>query len=183
MALNSTMYKAELTISDMDRHYYHEHHLNLAKHPSETDERLMVRILAFALFADEALLFGKGIGGEDEPALWRKDMTGEIELWIEVGLPDERRIRKGCGKSKHVVVIMYGRNNAAELWWEQNRKELSTRENLSVIQLASEATEALAGLTDRTMKLSCTTEAGQVMMMNETVTVAIEPIFLQRAAQ
>ena len=92
MALNSTIYKVELQISDMDRHYYATHALTLARHPSETEERLMVRLLAFALYADERLEFGKGISDEDEPALWRKAYTDEIELWIEVGQPDETRI-------------------------------------------------------------------------------------------
>jgi uncharacterized protein YaeQ len=110
MALNSTIYKVELQISDMDRHYYATHALTLARHPSETEERLMVRLLAFALYADDRLEFGKGISDEDEPALWRKAYTDEIELWIELGQPDETRIRKACGRSRQVVVINYGGN-------------------------------------------------------------------------
>jgi hypothetical protein len=100
MALKSTIYKAELQIADMDRHYYAQHSLTLAKHPSETEERLMVRLIAFALFANESLTFGKGLSDDDEPDLWQKDLTGAIELWMNVGLPDEREIRKACGRAK-----------------------------------------------------------------------------------
>jgi uncharacterized protein YaeQ len=108
MAIKATVFKADLQIADMDRHYYAGHALTLARHPSETDERMMVRLLAFALFADDALTFGKGMSSDDEPDLWHKDLTGEIKRWIEVGLPDERAIRKACGRGD-VVVISYGR--------------------------------------------------------------------------
>jgi len=100
MALNATIYKAELQVSDMDRHYYATHTLTVARHPSETVERLMVRLLAFALYADERLEFGKGLSDGDEPALWRKAYSGDIEQWIELGQPDEARIRKACGRKR-----------------------------------------------------------------------------------
>ncbi len=97
MALKATIFKAELQIADMDRNYYRDHSLTLARHPSETDERLMVRLLVFALHAGEALSFGRGLSAEDEPDLWERDLTGSITTWIDVGLPDERRLRKACG--------------------------------------------------------------------------------------
>ena len=97
MALKATVYKADLSISDLDRNYYHDHALTLAQHPSETDERMMVRLVAFALNASERLEFGKGLSNEEEPALWRKSLSGDVELWIDVGHPDERRLRKACG--------------------------------------------------------------------------------------
>jgi uncharacterized protein YaeQ len=105
MAPKATIVKAELQVTDMDRHYYALHNLTLAQHPSETVERLMVRLLAFALHADERLEFGRGLSDEDEPALWRRDYTGDIEQWIEVGQPDESRIRKACGRAQQVVVV------------------------------------------------------------------------------
>src|SRR5690349_25110222 len=116
MALNATIHKAELSISDMDRHYYATHALTLARHPSETEERLMVRLLAFALHADERLEFGKGLSDEDEPALWRRAYSGEVEQWIELGQPDEARLRKACGRAQQVVVLNYGGRAAAILW-------------------------------------------------------------------
>lgn len=104
MALKATIFKAEISISDMDRHYYQEHPLTIAQHPSETNERMMVRLLAFALNADERLEFTKGLSADDEPELWNKNYSDEIELWIELGQPDEKRIRKACGRSRQVII-------------------------------------------------------------------------------
>ncbi len=118
MALPSTIFKATLQISDIDRQYYGEHQLTLARHPSETDERMMVRLFAFALHADENLNFTKGLCADDEPDLWQKSLTGEIALWIDVGLPDERRVRKACGRAEKVCLYLYG-GRAADLWWQK----------------------------------------------------------------
>ena len=118
MALKSTIFKAELSVADIDRGYYGDHALTIARHPSETDERMMVRLLAFALHADDALTFGRGLSSEDEPDLSRRDLTGTIELWIDVGLPDERDLRKACGRSREVHVYAYG-GRACALWWEK----------------------------------------------------------------
>src|SRR5258708_30643507 len=104
MALKSTIFKAELTVSDLDRHHFATHALTIARHPSETDERMMVRLLAFALNADDALEFGRGLSSEDEADLVRRDLTGAIDAWIDVGLPDERRVRKASGRAARVVV-------------------------------------------------------------------------------
>ena len=127
MAPNATVYKAELQVTDMDRHYYASHDLILAQHPSETAERLMARLLAFALFADERLMFGRGLSDEDEPALWQRDYTGDIERWIELGQPDESRLRKACGRAQQVVVVNYG-GHVAEVWWNKNAATLARRE-------------------------------------------------------
>ena len=120
----STIYKAELQIANMDRHYYADHSLTIARHPSETDERMMVRVAAFALFAQERLEFCKGLSDVDEPDLWEKDLTGAIETWIEVGQPDERRIAKASGRSNEVIVIAYG-GRASDIWWQGVRKQRS----------------------------------------------------------
>ena len=117
MALKSIIYKAQLQVADMDRHYYAEHALNIACHPSETLQRMMTRILVFALNAHEQLEFGKGLSDADEPDLWQKDLTGAIERWIEVGQPDERRVLKACGRAGQVLVYAYG--NSADIWWKQ----------------------------------------------------------------
>ncbi|OGS91569.1 MAG: hypothetical protein A2Z95_09565 [Gallionellales bacterium GWA2_60_18] len=172
MAIKSTVFKATLRIADLDRHYYADHALTLAQHPSETDERMMVRLLAFALYADEALSFGKGISGNDEPDLWHKDLTGAIERWIEVGLPDERVIRKACGRANQVVVICYGR--AADIWWQENRDKLIRLGNLSVLKLPTDTTQALAALASRTMQLQCTLQEDHVMMTSEAGMIEIE---------
>jgi len=165
MALNATIYKLHLHIADMDRHYYHDHALTVALHPSETEERMMVRVLAFALNADEALNFGKGLSTEDEPALWRKDMTGVIQLWIDVGLPDEKDMRKACGRARHVIVYSYGRN--ADLWWRQHQQRLERFENLSIINLPTDTTQAMAKMALRSMELQCTIQDGDVWLADE----------------
>ena len=175
MALKSTVFKAELQIADIDRDYYHEHALTLARHPSETDERLMVRLLAFALNASESLSFGRGLSTEDEPDLWQKDLTGAIELWIDVGLPDEKAIRKACGRAQQVKVYSYG-GRAAALWWEQARDRFERAGNLAVIDLPAEATRAMAALAQRNMRLQCTIQDGLVWLDNGEGTAQVQPV-------
>lgn len=179
MALTATIFKVELTISDMDRGYYATHALVLARHPSETDERMMVRLLAFALNADEALEFGKGLSNEDEPALWRKDLTGIIEQWIEVGLPDEKSVRKACGRATQVLLYTYGRGAAK--WWQDNRDAMARPDNLTVIDLPAESTQALAKLAERTMQLQCTIQDGTTWITDGDKTVEIAPVVLSAA--
>lgn len=177
MALKATIFKADLQIADMDRNYYQGHTLTLARHPSETDERMMVRLLAFALFADERLEFGRGLSTEDEPALWQKDLTGAIELWIEVGLPDERVLRKACGKSNRVIVLSYG-GRGADLWWSQNRDKLERLRNLVVLNLPTVTTQEVVALANRNMSLQCTVQDGQAWLTDGKHTAHIEPIHL-----
>lgn len=184
MALKATVFKANLQIADMDRHYYADHALTLARHPSETDERMMVRLLAFALYADDALVFGKGLSSDEEPDLWHKDLTGAIERWIEVGLPDERVLRKASGRASQVVVISYGRS--ADIWWSENRDKLQRLNNLTVLQLPGETTQALAALAQRTMQLQCTVQEGHVMVTSSDGMIGLEPRVLHgifRSAQ
>jgi uncharacterized protein YaeQ len=174
MALNATIYKAELQVSDMDRHYYATHALTVARHPSETAERLMVRLLAFALYADDRLEFGKGLSDEDEPALWRKAYTGEIEQWIELGQPDEARIRKACGRSQQVVVINYS-GRSADIWWDKIANSLNRNRNLTVLDIPAETVETLAAMSERGMRLQCLIQDGQLEVMSETTSVSVEP--------
>ena len=177
MALTATIHKAELSISDMDRHYYATHALTLARHPSETEQRLMARLLAFALYAGERLEFGRGISDVDEPALWRKDYTGEIELWIDVGQPDETRIRKACRQSRQVVVIAYG-GHAAELWWDKIARDLGRHDNLSVLAIDADDMRQLETLCDRGMRLQCLIQDGELQMIAGDATLAIRPDIL-----
>ena len=160
MALKSTIYKAELSIADMDRSYYADHTLTLAQHPSETEERMMVRLLAFVLNAHERLIFGKGISTDEEPDLWHLDYSGEIRQWIEVGLPDERRIRKACGRADAVAVYLYGA--LADKWWRDNESAMMPLDKVSVYQLPD--TSALKTLCQRNMTLQCTVQDGDVWL-------------------
>ena len=156
MALKATIFKAELQVSDLDRGHFATHALTLARHPSETDERMMVRLLAFALDAGESLEFGRGLSAEDEPDLVQRDLTGAIALWIEVGLPDEREVRKAAGRAARVKVYTYGRG--ASLWWRDNQAALSRLANVDILFV--EPSAELAAWADRTMKLSCTIQEG-----------------------
>ncbi len=177
MALGATIFKAELTISDMDRGHYATHALVLARHPSETDERMMARLLAFALNAGEGLAFGKGLSDEDEPALWQKDLTGAIRLWIDVGLPDEKSVRRACGRADQVLLYAYGRG--AERWWQDARAGLERPDNLAVIDLPQAATQALAALAQRTMRLQCTVQDGTAWLTDGDSTVEVAPVILR----
>lgn len=173
MALNATIFKADLQIADMDRHYYNSHALTIARHPSETDERMMVRVLAFARHAHEALSFAKGLSDNDEPDIWQKDLTGAIDLWIEVGQPEEKRILKACGRAEQVVLYTYG-GHGASIWWNQISAKLARLRNLTVINVAPATTQALAGMAQRSMQLQCTVEDGDVWLGGSDGTVQVE---------
>jgi len=173
MALSATIYKAELHVADGDRHYYGSHSLTIARHPSETDERMMVRLLAFALHGDENLAFTKGLSDTDEPDVWLKDLTGEISLWIEVGQPDERRILKACGRSREVVVYCYA--HASKLWWDGVRNKLARARNLRVIYLPYTQTQALGELAQRTMSLHVNVQDGEAYVSCDAGQVTLQP--------
>lgn len=182
MALKATVYKANLNVADTDRGYYADHALTLACHPSETEERLMVRLLAFALFADEHLAFGRGISSEDEPDLWEKDLTGEILRWIELGQPDESRIRKACNRSRAVVVITFGAR-ASEPWWEKIRASLTRFDNLTVLRIPAEACEALGGMVERSMEVQVTVQDGVAFVSAGGQQVEVGPLTWQAATR
>jgi uncharacterized protein YaeQ len=173
MALKSTICKALLSIADIDRGYYRDHTLTLARHPSETDERMMVRLLAFALYADDALEFGRGLSTDDEPDLWRRDLTGTILQWIDVGLPDERGVRKACGRAREVRILAYG-GRAATLWWQANREALARQERLAISEVTLDASRALAQMAERSMQLQVTIQEGHVLVADGTVSVPVE---------
>ena len=173
MALKATIFKAELRIADMDRNYYRDHALTIARHPSETDERMMVRVLAFALHAHEALVFGKGLGADDEPDLWQKDLTGAIEVWIDVGQPDDKRVRRACGRAAQVFVYAYG-GHVVDAWWDKTRGALGRSSNLRVMRLSSTSSQAAARLAQRTMQLDCTIQDGQIWLADAEHTVEVD---------
>ena len=182
MAPKATVIKAELQVSDMDRHYYATHALTLAQHPSETDLRLMVRLLAFALHADERLEFGRGLSNEEEPDLWRRDYTGDIELWIDLGQPDESRVKKACARARQVVVVNYG-GNSANLWWDRVAPALRRLGNLAVVDLPAKAVEELPTLLQRGMRRNCMIQDGEVHLMGEhTGEVDLRPQYRQTVA-
>ena len=173
MALKSTIYKATINLSDMDKHLYKELTLTIAQHPSETEERMMVRLLAYLLNAEhEELTFGKGLSTEEDPALWVKTLTDDIALWIDVGLPDKERVKKASHKSDHVKVYVYGTNNA-DTWWQQNKNELTSFKNVSYLRVPAESTEAMGKLTDRTMNLGCSIQDNTIWLSDDRRTIEV----------
>ena len=170
MATKATIYKALLNIANMDSHYYAEHNLTMAKHPSETDLRLMVRLVAFILNADEELEFCKGISQEDEPDLWQKSLDGEIKLWIDLGQPDEKRIKKACGRSEKVIIYTY-QEGMATSWWKQIKTSLTRFSNLQVIHLDIEGN--IEELTKRAMALQANISDNELTLIDEAQSVLI----------
>ena len=161
MALTATIYKAELTISDMDRDYYATHGLTVALHPSETESRMMLRLLAFALYAHEDLAFTKGLSTPEEPDLWQRNPDGTLAHWIDLGMPDEKRLRKACGQAQAVTVLCYG-PRAPQVWWESMRNKAQRFSNLRVIHVNHESEDALATCAQRAMQLQAMIQDGQV---------------------
>jgi len=179
MALKATIYKADLQIADMDRHYYADHALTIARHPSETDERMMARVLAYAVYAQEGIAFTKGLFDVDEPEVWVKRLTGEIKLWIDLGQPDEARIRRACSRAEQVVVLCYG--SGCEVWWKQTASKLTRFSHLTVLQLPADTTQALAALAARGMRLQCMVQDGEIWLSSETESVPVKLERLQSA--
>ena len=182
MAIKSTVCKANLQIADMDRGLYATHQLTLARHPSETDERMMVRLLAFALQTpaddhDGALVFGRGLSDTDEPDLWQHSLDGQLRHWIEVGQPDERRLARACGRADRVTLYVY--SSAAAIWWAGVQNKVARLANLAVWQLPSAQSRELAELADRSMQLQVTVEDGQMWVGNGDHSFEIHPIALK----
>ena len=178
MALKSTVFKVSLQIADIGRGYYQDHKLTLARHPSETDQRLMARVLVFALNADEHLQFTKGIGDACEPDLWQIDLTGRIQHWIELGQPSEKRIRQSCGKADRVSIYTYQRN-AAELWLKSVQDVAARFAHLEIVRLDVDDEPALARLVDRTMSLNCVIEDEQIVLSNESESATVQRVRLR----
>ncbi|MCB1662508.1 MAG: YaeQ family protein [Pseudomonadales bacterium] len=174
MALKATIFKAEVSIADMDRHYYATHQLTIARHPSETDERMMLRLLAFAMNANQDLSFSKGLSTEKEPELWQKSLSNEILLWIELGQPDEKRIRKACHQAQRVIIYCYG-GRAAEIWWATLKSQLTRFENLTIINVPPEISQSLAKMAARTMQLNYSIDEGQISINDKNSMVLYEP--------
>jgi len=182
MALKSTIYKAQLQLADMDRSLYADHALTLALHPSETEERLMARLLAFALCVpvddrQGPLEFAKGLSDADEPDLWQRDLTGRLVQWIEVGQPDERRLLRAAGRADRVSVFAYG--TSTPIWWQGLATRVARAANLAVWQIPATESRALAALAARSMQLQFTVQDGQVWVGGRDESVEVTPVALK----
>jgi len=174
MAIKSTIFKVELEVTDMDRNHYQDYQLTIARHPSENDERMMVRVLAFALNAHEFLQFTKGLSTDDEPDIWQKSLSDEIELWIDLGQPDEKRIRRACGRAKKVIIYTY-QQGSSKAWWQQQQRKLERFKNLSVVNFSDDAVRALGLMVKRAMHLQCTVQDGSLWLSNGEQAVEVQP--------
>lgn len=175
MAISATIHKVTLSVADIDRQYYQDHELTVAMHPSETPFRLMVRLIAFSLNAHEQLVFTKGLGADDEPELWCKTLSDEIELWVDFGQVDEKRIRKACGRARQVRVYTY-QDRKAKVWWDQYRQKLSRHDNLSVFHIVAEGAESLV---DRNMQLHCLIDDGAIHLSDTSNSVSVSVTALE----
>ncbi|MFW2589893.1 YaeQ family protein [Sagittula sp. SSi028] len=181
MALKATIYKVDLSVSDMDRHYYESHKLTVAKHPSETDERMMLRLVAFALNAHEHLELTKGLSTDDEPDIWQKSLSGELDVWISLGLPSEKVVRQSCAKAGQVVIYTYG-GRPAEIWWDKINGSVQRFGNLRVVNLPEPETQALAALAQRNMQMQVNIQDGEVMVALGDAVVYLTPVELKAAS-
>ncbi|WP_029591143.1 YaeQ family protein [Franconibacter pulveris] len=166
MALKATIYKAAVNVADLDRQQFLETSLTLARHPSETQERMMLRLLAWIIHADERLQFTRGLCADDEPEIWLRNDHMGIELWVELGLPDERRLRKAVNQSSEVVLFTYN-DRAAQVWWQQNQDKLRQYKNLAIWYINDEQLAKVSELADRTMSLQATLQEGIIWLSDE----------------
>ncbi|MFT6028430.1 MAG: hypothetical protein ACI8O8_000154 [Oleiphilaceae bacterium] len=173
MALSSTIFKAQLDLSDLNRHHYESYKLTLARHPSENDQRMMLRLLAFALFANEQLSFTKGISTAEEPDLWIKNYSGEIELWIDLGLPDGKRIRKSYSLAKKVVIFAYG-DRSLVTWRQQLDASIKRFPSLKIFHVTDDDLKQLASLADKNMQLHCSIQDDEVFIGNDSTNLQIK---------
>ena len=170
MAANATIHKALLNIANMDQHYYEEHNLTLAQHPSENDLRLMIRLVAFVLNANDTLMFCKGISQDDEPDLWQKSFGDDIEMWIDLGQPDEKRIKKACGRSEKVIIYTF-KENLSSVWFKQIEGSLSRFKNLKIIHLNIDGD--IESLYKRSMNIQCNILDDELTLIEDDNSVVI----------
>ena len=183
MALKSTIFKAELQLADIDHGCYTDLSLTLARHPSETDERMMVRLVALALQAHELqdtcggdgqLAFGAGLSDPDDPDVSLTDFTGRKRLWIEVGQPEDKPLAKACSRAD--AVLVYAFHHAAEVWWRGIEGKLARLDRLQVWRIPAEQSQALAQLAERSMQLQATVQDGALTLSSERGSVHLEPL-------
>ncbi|MFV1873405.1 MAG: YaeQ family protein [Oleiphilus sp.] len=172
MALSSTIFKVQLDLSDLNRHIYQSFKLTVARHPSENDQRMMLRLVAFALFADERLSFTKGISTNEEPDLWIKNYSDDVELWLELGQPDEKRIRQACAQSEKVVILSYGDRNLS-LWLEQIKKSIERFDKLKIYHIDDDTLKQLPTLVDKNMHLHVSIQDADMFIGNDDINLSI----------
>lgn len=176
MALKSTIHKVRLSLANLNIHHYSDYSLTIAKHPSENDLRMMIRLLAFSLSAQEELQFTKGLSADSEPDLWKINHDGSIEHWIELGLPDERHIRQICSKANNITIYTYHGNQALQ-WFDSIASKVQRFDHLKIVHFSAtngQSLEDLAALAEKGMNLSISIEDNEIWISNETARICIE---------
>jgi uncharacterized protein YaeQ len=168
MAIGATIYKAKINICDLRRHYYAEHNLTVACHPSETEQRMMLRILCFALYADDNLMFGKGVSSPDEPDLWQHNDNGTIDTWIDLGQPDMKQVKKACSKATKVIIFSYG-DSALENWWSQSQRQATDFEKLNVFHINTQIFNRLKDFADeKNLSFTVNIDEDEIFLSNDS---------------
>lgn len=173
MALSSSIYRADIDLSNLNTHQYENYNLTMAKHPSESESRMMFRLLAYLYCAHEDLAFTKGLSAQDEPEIWQKDFAGDIVQWIELGLPDLKRIRQASGKSKSVKIFTHHQSKSED-WWSKIKGSLIRNDKVEVYHLNLVEEFDLEDLVSKSMKLSCVIEDGVMHLSNDDLRIGIE---------
>lgn len=178
MALKATIHKANIQLADMDRHVYTDISVTIARHPSENDERMMIRVLALVLgwpqdTSEGTLEFAKDMWEPDEPALWQKNFSDEILHWVEVGQPDDKRLMKASGRARQVSLWAF--QSSTPIWWEGIATKLTRAQNLTVWQVPTEQSQALATLARRSMALQVTVQDGTAWVNDGEQTIEVSP--------
>ncbi len=178
MALKATIYKANINLANMDEHVYLDQTLTIAQHPSETQQRMMLRVLAWVMYANEHLQFTKGLSEESEPALWQKSFADELEVWIDVGLPDEKRIKRASQKAQQAVLFAYN-DDAFGPWWQQHQPKVYVYSNLTIYHVSDEIMAALESICERTMNLQFSIQDGQIWLSSGDLNLEVTPTKMQ----
>ncbi|MCO4837408.1 MAG: YaeQ family protein [Oceanospirillaceae bacterium] len=173
MAIGATIFKANLNLSNLNSHHYADFNLTLAKHPSENETRLMCRLIAFLHAAHDDLELTKGISSVDEPDLWQRDLSGNILHWIELGMPDEKRIRQASGKAQQVSIYTY-HDNKAEIWLDKNRAGLTANKKVKVFHINVQNNADIENLLFKTMNLGCIIEEDQMHLSDENQHMSVQ---------
>ncbi len=179
MALGAQIFKANINLANLNANYYEDLSLTIALHPSETKERMMFRLIALLVSHQEYLEFTNGLDNPDLPDIWQKDLCGDIEHWIELGQPDEKKIKKACGRSKKVSIFTYDEFKA-EPWLEKNQEKLKSNKKINIYNLRKvEESNLLIDLVKRSMNLTCMIEENNIFLSNDDlrVQVTIQHIF------
>jgi uncharacterized protein YaeQ len=180
MALKATIFKAKISLSNLNIHFYDELTLTIARHPSENNLRMMSRILAYLLTAQEGPVFTKGISSDTEPDIWIVNHDGSVDHWIELGHLDERRIRQSSSKAKKVSIFSYQGNQSLS-WFSSIENGLSRFNNLNIIHFSFPENQNIEDFAERGMNFSCNIEDDEMWLSTEQDRICVQFQYLKKS--